>query len=50
MRGDIAQQFKIIQLTQPVTVVDQQRFPIREIDELTDLLFKAVDIVLDRRP
>ena len=47
MRSDISQQLNIIQLSQPVAVVDNQRLVIAEIDKPRHLLLEAVAVVLN---
>ena len=48
MRTHLAQELNIVEVEQPVSVVDHEGFAVREIDKAAHLLLKTVDIVLDR--
>ena len=47
MRADLPKQLYVIQIEQPVCIVDEKRFVIGKIDETAHLLFEAVNIVLN---
>ena len=49
MCPNLAQKFDIVELPQPITVVDHQRLALRKVDETRDLLLEAVAVVLDIR-
>ena len=45
--SDVSQQFDVIQLEQPVAVVDEQCLALSEVDEFAHLLLEALDVVVD---
>ena len=45
--SDVAQQLYIVELEQPVSVVDHKRLVLAEFDKTAHLLFKAVAVVLN---
>ena len=49
MCPNLAQKFDVVELPQPIAVVDHQRLALRKIDETRDLLLEAVAVVLDIR-
>ena len=47
MRPDLTKQFHVIEVKQPVRIVDHERFSVRKINETAHLNLKALDIVGD---
>ena len=48
MRPHFTQHLDIIQILQPICIINHQRFPFREINETAHLLLETVTIVLNR--
>src|SRR5699024_7001202 len=47
MRSDLTQHLNVVQIQQPVCIIDHQCFPFREINKTTHLFLKTVTVMLD---